>query len=360
MLLLCTSRTRSVVWALNLLGMCFVCGCSPKAEGEVYLRSTVDKEVAAPILGAFHRSEQKLIQPRASFGNASFDGDVFVESLKTGIDPENETKSRGDVVWTDNLFLMLRLQRSSLLMPTKWRVDPSHPAELRADDQTWFGFAATARVLLVNTDRLKDPKQYPRSVDELVDERWRGRCAVARPVAEAGAVSVTAAIHAAVIGHAKGDDAEKWFSDLITNAVILPGNTSVASAVAQGQVDWGLTDSVNAIAQLDDSSSVAIVFPDQSTSDPGTVRIPNAVAVLRDASHPVAAARLANYLVLPTTEDRLAMSEASLIPLSRNATYKPRVLGDAPVRWAAVDFVAAEKSWQTLQPLLQKLFAAKP
>ncbi len=316
-------------------------------EPEVILHSTVDQEISAPILSAFHRAENKQIQSRALFSAAEQDRDKLLDQIS-----DNTNESAADVLWTDDILLMIELQRRGVLSPHVWKTSTDISRDLKAVDGSWCGFAATARVLIVNTDKVPDPADRPQSVDELADPRWQQRCAIATPT------TGTAAIHAAVIASSKGSaGANEWFAKVASNAVILPTNSAVASAVAAGRVDWGLTDSNYAVAQQDAVQPIVIVFPDQGTIQPGTVRIPNVVAILATATHPVAAKKLADYLVLPITEERLAMSDAAQIPLSRQATFKPRVLGDAPVRWAVTDFNAAAATWQAHGASIQKLFA---
>jgi len=137
---------------------------------------------------------------------------------------------------------------------------------------------------------------------------------------------------------------------------VYPTNQSVAIAVATGKVAWGLTDSDAAITELDDDRPVAIVFPDQATEAPGTLRIPNTVAILKGAPHPIAAAMLVDYLVTPQTEDRLAMGNGAQLPISRLAEQRPRTLTDEPVRWMRVDFESAASNWESFAPQLLQLF----
>jgi iron(III) transport system substrate-binding protein len=318
----------------SLLVACFVAGCSPKTEQEVVLYTTVDQEISAPILSAFHRAESNKIQPQAIFSDSS-------------LTPDDSS----DVLWTDDILLMIELQKSGLLMPRKWKGTLDFPEDIKDSNGAWHGFAATARVLMVNTNNMPDETARPTSVDDLADPRWHRRCAIAIPN------SGTAATHAAIITQSKGiDQAKEWFAKVASNAVLLPTSSAVAASVAAGRVDWGLTDSNYAVVAQDGAGPIAIVFPDQDTIQPGTVRLPQAVAVLANAPHPGAAAKLADYLVLPITEDRLAMSDAAQIPLSRKATFKPRVLTNQSVRWATVDFVAAYETWQAIAPDVLRSF----
>ena len=128
----------------------------------------------------------------------------------------------------------------------------------------------------------------------------------------------TTATHVAVLRVKEGHDATlEFLKQVRANAVILSGNKQVAQAVASGQVAWGLTDTDDAIIEKDQLRNVAIVFPDQQPDEPGTLRIPNTLAVLKNAPNPVAAEMLADELVSAKTEERLAMGDSSQLPISR-------------------------------------------
>ena len=101
---------------------------------------------------------------------------------------------------------------------------------------------------------------------------------------------------------------------------------------------------------------MAIVFPDQMPAELGTLRIPNTLAILKGAPHPVAAAKLADYLVSPETEDRLAMGDSSQIPMFREVPTQPRVLPKEGVRWMDVDFEAAADNWESTAEMLERIF----
>jgi iron(III) transport system substrate-binding protein len=168
------------------------------------------------------------------------------------------------------------------------------------------------------------------------------------------------AIHAGIIGQAKGEkQASDWYDEVSTNAVVMKRDAEVATAVAKGELDWGLTSSSDAVVEKDHANNIAIVFPDQAPDQIGTVRIPSVAGVMRSSPHPRAARKLAIYLTLPITEDRLAMSDAAQIPLSPQATFKPRVMSGNVVRWAEVDFAKAADVHEALRPKLRTLFEPK-
>lgn len=310
------------------------------------LYAAVQQELSGPIVSMFHRRNNGAIQPQLEFGAAP----DRAADLAAKIIAQAEAPV-ADVFWNDEILQTIRLQKAGLLQPHRWNLEPGYPAELRARDGTWCGFAARARVLLVNTERLSSPADYPQSVQELADPRWQGRCALANPL------SGTAAAHAAVIRELGGaEQSRQWFRAVAAGAVVLPDSQQVAVAVAAGRVDWGLTDSDVALAQREAGHPVAIVFPDQQPEQPGTLRVPHTVAILKDAPHPLAAARLADFLVTPQIEDRLAMGSSAQLPISRQATHPPRVLPEDPVRWMRVDFEAAAEHWDALAEELRESF----
>lgn len=325
-------------------------GCSPPPESEVVIYTEQDQVIAAPIYGAFYRHQQGKVTPAARF-SPQFDA---VGGTIAQIEREQAATPQADVLWDNGLWGTLQLQQAGLLEPRRWQPVAGFPADMQASDGSWRGFAATARVLIINTDLLTDPAEYPSSVQELADPRWRGRCGVAHP----GRGSMR--IHLAVLQQQWGNQATvRWLQEVAENAQVLAGNLAIAAAVSSGQLAWGLIDSDYAIVQLDDKAAVEIRFPDQASDGLGTLRIPNTVAVLRGAPHPIAAGRLVDFLASPLTEERLAMGESAQLPLIPLTAHSPRVLPAERVRWMSVDFEAAYRAWPRLTESIESLFPSR-
>lgn len=337
----------AVPFAILLAG---TSACVPRAESDVVVYSALDQEFAFPILNAFERSRDHETGVIPKFD---------VESTKTvglvNLIIAEKNAPNCDLFWNNEIMHTVRLQKLGLLESRSWDVPPGYPADMIASDGTWCGFAARARVLIVNTDLIPDPEDYPTSVAELADSKWAKQCAMARPLFG------TTATHFAVLRETQGrDQTLAQLTSIRDNAVIESGNKQVALAVSSGRLSWGLTDTDDAIIEKDNGRPVAIVFPDQASDQPGTLRIPNTVAVIRGAQHKVAAGLLADYLVRPETEDRLAMGDSSQIPLSRESKFPPRVLPQEPVRWMVADFENAAEGWEQWAAELQELFSSSP
>jgi iron(III) transport system substrate-binding protein len=170
----------------------------------------------------------------------------------------------------------------------------------------------------------------------------------------------TTATHAACLFTAWGEEkAKQFFRRLKDNARIMSGNKQVAQTVSGGQLAFGLTDTDDAIGELEKGMDVAIIYPDQGADGLGTLFIPNTLAILKGCPHPAEARKLVDYLLTPAIEEQLANSESAQIPLHPAAKTSPRVQSPATVRAMQVDFEAAAKHWDEVARFLRDEFTAR-
>ncbi|HUP81011.1 MAG TPA: extracellular solute-binding protein [Pirellula sp.] len=340
----------------------FDIGCVPRREESVVLYSAADREYVTPILDAFERANTGTEIARQFDVEAS-----KTLGLVTRIEREKE-RPKCDVFWNNELIHTIRLQKQGLLASRRWKVPDSWPKGFKAKDGTWIGFAARARVLLINKYKLPDPANWPKSVLELAEKKWHQRCGLAYPVYGTTATHMAVlASHAATMqgdAHVKSDYFKRdrsldwlvWSDGWIEHSVVLSGNKQVALAVSSGELEWGLTDTDDAIIEKESGQPVEIVFPDQGESDFGTVFIPNTISVLQKAPNPTAAALLADFLVSEKSESRLTMGNSAQFPVWPEAKIKSRLSGSKEPRWANVDFEVAAEGWaKTMESLKQRL-----
>jgi iron(III) transport system substrate-binding protein len=324
-------------------------GCVSRKEDAAVLYCASDREYAAPILDAYERANPGTEVVRQFDVEAS-----KTLGLVTRIEQE-KSQPRCDVFWNNEILHTIRLQKQGLLQPRRWSIPSDWPKGYRANDGTWIGFAARARVLLVNTEKLGvDPKGWPSRVSELADEPWKGKCGLAFPIYG------TTATHMAVLATTKnalGDSKnwDSWIAEVKSNGVVLAGNKQVALAVASGELDWGLTDTDDAIIEKENGKPVALVFPDQHEGGFGTLFLPNTLAVINKAPHPIAAGSLVDYLSSEKIESRLTLSSSAHFPLWPTSKEKSRVQIDG-VRWAEVDFERTADSWEQTRDRLLQVF----
>jgi iron(III) transport system substrate-binding protein len=333
-------RFRPRLWLGVLLGI--LAGCGQSRDVVVY--SSQDREFAEPVLRAY---EQKA--------GVKVDAKFDVESTKTvGLANTiiaEKARPRCDLFWNNEILNTLRLKEKGLLAP----FEPSHAGELpetfKAKDGTWYGFAARARILIVN-NQLVPEADRPTGIKDLVDPKWKGKIGIAKPLFG------TTATHAACLFVAWGDEkAEQFFRDLKANGVqVLSGNKQVATAVGSGQIAFGLTDTDDAMGELDAGSPVAIIYPDRNSDQLGTLFIPNTLALIKGAPNGDAARALADHLLSPEVEAALANGPSAQIPLLKTTEVSARVETPKTVHAMAIDFEAAVKVWDRTAKFLDSVF----
>ena len=249
--------------------MISLAGCTPRYEREVIVYAALDAEFSRPILEQFERQTGIVALPK-------FD----VESTKTvGLTQAiiaEANEPRCDVFWNNEILNTLRLQQRGLLEAYRPKNADDYPEMFRSADETWHGFAARARVLLVNTEAMSEDER-PDSIKDLADEKWRGRCGLAKPL-----FGTTATHVACLFAELGPEEASRLFRDMKANDVqIFSGNKQVAQAVSAGSIAFGLTDTDDAIIEVEAGKPVAIVYPDQGADGLGTLFIPNTLAIIK-------------------------------------------------------------------------------
>jgi iron(III) transport system substrate-binding protein len=341
--------------SLILLPSLLAVGCVNSPETRVVLYSAQDKEFAESSLAEFRKQTGLTVDPKYDI-----EKDKSV-SLYTELVKEKD-RPRCDVFWNNEPLNTIRLQRQGLLEEYDSPSAKPFPGSLKAADHTWYAFAARARILIVNTDLVK-PGNYPTSLLELTDERWKGRVVMAKPIH--GTSATQAACLFAVLGSDKGRD---YYTRLRQNGVqIAPGNKQVAEWVAAGRtpggqkVTVGVTDTDDALEEIEAGHPVAMLFPDRDrpkTDKMGTLFIPNSLCILKGCPNPAGARKLVDYLLSPEVEGRLAESAGHQIPMNPEVKAKlpSQMETPATVKVMDVDFEKAADLWIESQKFLYKEF----
>lgn len=338
---------QSGLGCLALAACLLLSSCWTGGANQVVVYSALDREFADPILTDF----QTISGIRVL---AKFD----VESTKTvGLTQAIMAESRRprcDVFWNNEILNTLRLRERGLLDAYLPPVAANYPELFRADDGTWHGFAARARILIVNT-RLVTHEERPSSIEDLTDPKWKGKAAIAKPLFG------TTATHGACLFSVWGDErAKEFFRRLKGNGIrVLGGNKQVAQAVASGEIAFGLTDTDDAIIELENGQSVALVYPDREDEQLGTLFIPNTLAIIKGCPHPRAARQLIDHLLSPDVERRLALGVSAQIPLGPDVDIQPRVETPRTVKAMPVDFADAAEKWDAAARFLRDEFGAE-
>jgi iron(III) transport system substrate-binding protein len=345
-----SDRRRYLRPLFTVLGSLFLAGCSRGPEVTVY--SAHDREFAEPMLEKFEKETGIKVAVRYD-SEANKAVGLYEELLREA------PKPRCDVHWNNEILATIRLQQKGILQPYASPAAEPFPAPFKARDHTWTAFAARARVLIVNTDKVKQD-QLPRGLWDLTRPEWKGRIVMAKPLF--GTTATQAACLFQVWGKAEAED---YYRKLHANGVeLVPGNKQVAVAVGRGQYAVGLTDTDDACAELADGKPVTIIYPDGDAA-PGSKRgvlfIPNTVAMIKSCPHPAEAQRLIDFLLSPHVEKALALSESRQVPLNPEVKLElPKYLqSPQTVTPLPVDFAQAAEEWTPAQMFLVKEFGLR-
>lgn len=333
---------QSVGAVVFVLYLALSCGCLTTSENEVVVYCALDKEFSESILDEFEQKSGVTVL-------AKYDQ----ESNKTvGLANEifqQRGRQRCDVFWNNEILHTLRLKQAGLLDAYVSPQQEDYPKQFVSQDSDWFGFAARARVLLVNTDLLPDKASWPNSIHDLTDPKWKSNCGLAKPFFG------TTATQAAVLYDSWGPEkADKFFQQVADVAIVESGNKQVAINVARGAYAFGLTDTDDAIIEVEQGKPVAIVFPDQTERESGTLFIPNTICILKAGPGNAAARQLVDFLLQQETEETLAKGRSAQIPLNKNSQLTSRVAPE-PLKIMDVDFESAAKKWEQTRDRLKAI-----
>lgn len=269
-------------WALGIAGLFLATvlvgmGCRPSDQQEVVVYTSQDRVYSEPILKAFGKETGLQVSPL-------YDS----EAVKTvGLARrllEERRRPRCDVFWNNEELQTRQLAARGVFRET----------------DGWVSMGYRTRRLVVNTNRIP-VEEGPQSFRALADEEWRGRFAMAYPLFG------TTLTHFLVLRDQWGeDDWRSWCEALQANEpMVVDGNSVVVRMVGRGEVPVGLTDSDDiAAGRRQDYPIVSLPLVEDS------VLIHNTVGIIRDAPHPEAAERLADYLQSEAVQQKLLEADA--------------------------------------------------
>ena len=320
----------------------------PNGESdEVVVYTALDRQFSEPILDEF--TKRTGIRVLAQYDTEATKTVGLVNRIRAEKD-----RPRCDVFWNNEILNTLRLKNEQLLQPCDPEQGQFLPETFRDMDKYWYGFAARARVLIVNTDVVK-PEEMPDSIRDFADPRWKGRTGLAKPLF--GTTASHAACLFALLGKEKAT--ELLMSLKHNNVQIAGGNKTCAQMVSAGALAFGFTDTDDALIEMEEGKPVAIVFPDGGADQMGTLLLPNTLALVKGCPHPDAGKKLIDYLLSPEVEAGLAEGPSGQIPLNSHTTTKSRVSKDTSIKHMNVDFARAAEAFSDTAEFIEKQFLAE-
>ena len=317
--------------------------CSERADLVVYC--SLDQEYAEPL---FRRYEQETGQKvRVEFDIEANKTVGLVRRIR-----EEASHPRCDVFWSSEAGHSVQLGVDGFLQPYDSPSARDIPESFRDPQRLWTGFAARARVLIVNRERA-DPREIT-SLWDVVDPKWAGKVTMAKPV------TGTTLTHMAALYAALGEpSAEEYVSRISalgkSGAVnIANGNGTVARLVGDGTMAFGWTDTDDFNVALERGAPVTAVYPDARGC--GTLLIPNTIAILKGAPHLEAARRFVDWVLRPETERELAFSRSAQIPVRSSVPRPANVIAPGEFEAMEVDFVRIGAELEKRSEHLKRMF----
>src|SRR5687768_14434577 len=264
------------------LALALAPACAP--EPDVVLYCALDQVFSEDLVREFER--ETGLRVRAEFDVEAQKTVGLVTRLR-----EERARPRCDVFWNNEIAHTVALAEDGLLAVYDSPSARDIPERHRDPQRRWTGFAARARVFIVNTE-LADPAAI-HGLDDLLDPRWQGKVCMARPL------TGTTLTHLTALYVAWGEERVRAWLERATAEdsplSFVQSNGQVMRLVREGQMAWGLTDTDDLRVAESMDYPVVAVFPDQGEGGQGTFVIPNSVALLADAPHPEAGRRLADF-----------------------------------------------------------------
>lgn len=319
----------------------FFGGCdSCRSKGNrVIAYTSVDQVFSEPI---FRHCEQEAgLSVRGLFDTEETKSTGVLNRLIAEAD-----NPQADVFWSGDPVRPFVLTDREIVEPYRSPVAQGLPQTFRAADGTWTGFAARARVLLVNNDLVPD-EATPQSIRDLASPQWKGRTAIANPLFG------TTTMHVAALFSAWGEERAKAFlNELKENEVrIASSNGEVKRLVASGEIAFGLTDTDDANEALGDGAPVRVVYPDQQGM--GTLVMPTVAVLIKGGPHPEAGKKLIDCLLSAEVERRMAQSAAHM-PLRAGVEVPESVRAASSLKAMEIDYQAVAQTMERIQPWLRE------
>jgi len=312
-----------------LVALTALAGCGPPAS-DVVLYCSVDRGHAEPIVAAFEKQTGLKVE-------AYYDLEA---SKSVGLRrrlQEEASRPVCDVFWNNEVVQTVVLARQGLLQEYRSPAAADIPAGFRDPGGLWTGFAARARIVIVNTQRTIDETRRPTGTADFTDPAHADRAGMAQPLTGTTVAHVAAWLF--LHGH---DETFALLKAMRANKVHFgPGNAQVMRLVREGELDFGFTDTDDCLEAINEGYPVVQVVPDQEPGEQGVIVVPNTVSLVKGAPHPDAARRLIDFLLDRSTEAALAAGPSAQIPLRADVPRPAHVLDLSRLHVATIDWNAA-------------------
>ncbi|WP_265500276.1 Fe(3+) ABC transporter substrate-binding protein [Paracoccus beibuensis] len=222
----------------------------PALAQEVNVYSHRQPELIQPLIDAFTAETGITV-------NIAFVDKGMVERLQAEGD-----RSPADLVLTVDVARLGELKEAGVLQPVEDEALDVIPAELRDDENQWFGLTTRARIVYASKERVADGEVT--TYEDLADPKWKGRICT-----RSFTNDYNVALTAAYLAHHGEEETLAWLEGLKSNLAKRPegGDRDQVKSIWAGECDISLGNTYYMGAMLKDeeqkqwADSVRIVFP---------------------------------------------------------------------------------------------------
>jgi len=260
------------------------------AIADVNIYTTRQPELIQPVMDAFTESTGITV-------NLAYVEDGIVERLKA-----EGRRSPADLVMTVDIANLKQIVDADVVQPVESEVlRATIPAELRSDENLWFGLTTRARIVYASKERVADGEVT--TYEDLASDKWEGRICT-----RSGLHNYNLALTSAMIAHHGEDYARDWAAGVRENLARKPEGNDRAQvkAIWAGECDISLGNTyyMGLMFGNEDqrawADSVRIIFP--TFENGGTHVNVSGVTMTRAAPNRDEALELMEFLVSPAAQ----------------------------------------------------------
>jgi len=260
------------------------------AIADVNIYTTRQPELIQPVMDAFTESTGITV-------NLAYVEDGIVERLKA-----EGRRSPADLVMTVDIANLKQIVDADVVQPVESEVlRAAIPAELRSDENLWFGLTTRARIVYASKERVADGEVT--TYEDLASDKWEGRICT-----RSGLHNYNLALTSAMIAHHSEDYARDWAAGVRENLARKPEGNDRAQvkAIWAGECDISLGNTyyMGLMFGNEDqrawADSVRIIFP--TFENGGTHVNVSGVTMTRAAPNRDEALELMEFLVSPAAQ----------------------------------------------------------
>ena len=303
------SRRTAVGVAVTVLISLAACGSDPaspaesagdaasasETAGSLLIYSGRNENLVAPLIEQLEGAVGTPVQVR--YGDSA---ELAAQLLEEG------GQTEADLFFSQDAGALGALGRENRLAELDPAVIGPIPQRYRAQDGTWVGTSARARVVAYNPGRVPEA-ELPKGIDDVVDPRFKGAV---------GFAPTNASFQAFVTGLRvlRGEDgARAWLEAFAANEpVALESNNQVLDAVDSGEVSLGLINHYywfEKVAELG-AENVTAKIEFLPGGDPGGLVNVAGVGILEGSDQSAAASEAVTYLLSDAAQQYFADTTA--------------------------------------------------